>query len=193
MEYSASAARTPLVRWGAVFSGTIIGLALTLLAGSLWVALAFSSHEAVFYNHLAWWLAGTAIATTFLAALIAGAVPEAIGVAGGLATGLTTWGLVVVGALAGGIPGLVAYGATRPITVNGIQIAVTTVRPWTTFWALLIGLVVAALGGILGGLFRRRRPAPDTLDLRLPPAQAEAEPAAPEPPSRERVGASSAH
>src|ERR1700737_3677244 len=86
----------PLVRWGAVFSGTVIGLSLTLLAGSLWVALAFGSHQRLFYDHLAWWLAGTAIGATFLAALIASAVSGTRGAGAGLATGLTTWGLIVL-------------------------------------------------------------------------------------------------
>jgi hypothetical protein len=150
----------PLVRWGAVFSGTIIGLALTLLAGSLWAGFAFGSHQAVFYDHLAWWFAGTAIATTFLAALTAAVVADRGGVSAGLVNGLTTWGLLVLAPFVGSAPSLAAYGATRPITVNGIRIAVTTVRPWTTFWALFIGLGAAAVGGMMGGHLgpvRRRR------------------------------------
>jgi hypothetical protein len=161
----------PLVRWGAVFSGTVIGLALTLLAGSLWVALAFSSHEAVFYNHLAWWLAGTAIAATFIAAWIAGAVSGTAGIMAGLANGLTTWGLLVLGVAAAGGSALGIYGATRPITVNGVQVAVTTVSPWTAFWALLIGLGAALLGGFVGGAMQRRRIVSRTLDLREPVAR----------------------
>ncbi len=155
----------PLVRWSAVFSGTVIGLGLALLAGSLWVALAFSSHQSLFYDHLAWWLAGTAIGATFLAAMIAARVSGVGGPAGGLANGLTAWGLIVLATAAGGIPGLVAFGVTRPITVNGVRIAVTTVRPWSTFLALLIGFAAAAIGGMAGGLGQRRRMA-RTVDLR---------------------------
>jgi hypothetical protein len=131
-------------------------LALAVVAGSLWVALAFSSHQSLFYNHLAWWLAGTAIGAIFLAALIAGVVSGTRGTVSGLANGLTTWGLIVIGALAAGIPGLVAFGSTRPVTVNGAQVMVTTVRPWSTFWALLIGLGAAGLGGLMGGAWPRR-------------------------------------
>ena len=156
----------PLVRWGAVFSGTVIGLGLGLLVASLWVALAFSSHQSVFYNHLAWWLAATAIGAMLLAAMIAARVSGVLGAAAGLANGLTTWGVIVLATAAGGIPGLVAYGATRPITVNGVRIAVTTVKPWTTFLALVIGVVAAAIGGTFGGLTQGRRAKRHTVDVR---------------------------
>ncbi len=145
-----------VVRWGAVFSGTVIGLGLSLLAGTLWAAFAFGSHDAAFYNHLAWWFAGTAIGGMFVAALLAGLVSGTRGAASGLANGLTAWGLVVIAAIGGGLPGLAAYGTSRPITVNGIRVAVTTVRPWPTFWALLIGLGAAVIGGVLGGMMRRK-------------------------------------
>ena len=158
----------PLVRWGAVFSGTIIGLALMLLAGSLWVALAFGSHRPQFYNHLAWWLAGTAIAAMFVAALIAGAVSGTRGRGAGFLTGLTTWALVVLAAIAAGVPGVAAYGSSRPINVNGVHIAVATVRPWTTFWALLIGLGAAIIGGVIGGTMPRRKASERVVDVREP-------------------------
>lgn len=144
-----------LVRWGAVFSGTLIGLALTLLFGTLWVALAFSSHQATFYGHMAWWLAGTAIAATFVAGLIAGGVSGTRGPGSGFANGLTTWALVALGAAAGGIPGLIAAGPSRVITANGVRVTVTTIDPWTAFWALLIGLGAAILGGVIGGTVPR--------------------------------------
>ena len=155
--YRTQSTSPPLVRWSAVFSGAVIALAFTLLSGSLWVALAFGSHYSAFYNHLAWWFGGTAIATMFIAALIAGGVSPTRGTTAGLANGLTTWGVVVLGGLAAGIPGLLAYGSTRPVVVNGIRVAVTTVRPWTTFWSLVIGLGAAVVGGTIGGMLPRRQ------------------------------------
>jgi hypothetical protein len=163
----------PLVRWGAVFSGTVTGVALTVLLGTLWAALAFASHRSLFYQHLAWWFAGTAIGATFIAGLIAGLVSATRGRLSGLANGLTTWALIVIATVAGGVPGLVAYGSTRPIVINGIRVAVTTVRPWTTFWALLSGLGAALLGGLIGGVMRQpRETATDmepTIDVRDQP------------------------
>jgi hypothetical protein len=171
-----------LVRWGAVFSGAITGLALTLLVGTLWVALSFSSHRAAFYDHLAWWLAGTAIGATFVAGLLAGLVSGTRGPGAGFLNGLTTWGLVALGAAAGGIPGLIAAGSTRVITANGVRVTVSTVSPWTAFWALLIGLGAAILGGVMGGSvprgFRRVYPAPATSAIATgAPAPVEEEPA----------------
>jgi hypothetical protein len=165
----------PLVRWGAVFSGAVIALALTLLVGALWVALAFGSHRSLFYDHLATWFAGTAVGAVFIAALIAGVSSGRRGPTSGVLTGLTTWSVVALGGLAAGVPALSVYGSTRPITVNGIRIAVVTVRPWTTFWALLIGLGAALVGGLLGGVGRRsprvvyQQPQPSVVDTPAPP------------------------
>jgi hypothetical protein len=172
----------PLVRWGAVFSGTVTGVALAVLLGTLWAALAFASHRSLFYQHLAWWFAGTAIGATFVAGLLAGLVSATRGRLSGLANGLTTWALIVIATVAGGVPGLVAYGSTRPIVINGIRVAVTTVRPWTTFWALLSGLGAALLGGVIGGMMRQpREPSAEvepTIDVRDQPPVPAAAPAA---------------
>jgi hypothetical protein len=188
-----------LVRWGAVFSGTVVGVATTVLLGTLWAALAFASHRSLFYHHLAWWFAGTAIGATFIAGLIAGLVSATRGSLSGLANGLTTWALIVIATVAGGVPGLVAYGSTRPIVINGIRVAVTTVRPWTTFWALLSGLGAALLGGAIGGTmrFREGRTTPaeaeQTIDVRdqapVPAPAPVAVPAAAVPPLSEPVSA----
>ena len=61
-----------LVRWGSVFSGTIISIAMFTLLTALWLALSFSSHDSVVYTNLSWWIGGTAIFCMFLAGLIAG-------------------------------------------------------------------------------------------------------------------------
>jgi hypothetical protein len=166
----------PLVSWGAVFCGAVIALALTLLVGALWVALAFGSHRSFFYDHLATWFAGTAVGAVFVAALIAGVSSGRRGPTSGVLTGLTTWAVVALGGLAAGVPALSVYGSTRPIVVNGIRIAVVTVRPWTTFWALLVGLGAALVGGLLGGIGRRGRrvvyqqPQPAVVETPTPPA-----------------------
>ena len=165
----------PLVRWGAVFCGAVIALALSLLVGALWVALAFGSHRSLFYDHLATWFAGTAVGAVFIAAFIAGVISGRRGPLAGVLTGLTTWAVVALGGLAAGVPALSVYGSTRPIVVNGIRIAVVTVRPWTTFWALLIGLGAALVGGLLGGIGRRsprvayQPPQPAVVDTPAPP------------------------
>ncbi len=146
-----------LVRWGAVFSGAVVGLALTILFESLWVALGFSSRHPLFYNHMDWWLAGTAIGTMFIAGLIAGVASGVRGTGAGFANGITTWGIVLLGVAAGAIPAFAALGSRHTFVANGIHVTVATLRPWTTFWALLIGLGAGVLGGVMGGAMPRRR------------------------------------
>ena len=145
-----------LVRWGAVFGGAVVGLALTVLFGALWIALGFSSRHPLFYNHMDWWLAGTAIAAMFVAGLIAGVASGVRGPGAGFANGLTTWGIAVLGVMAGAIPTFSALGSRHTFVANGIHLTVTTLRPWTTFWALLIGLGAGVLGGMIGGTVPRR-------------------------------------
>src|SRR5579863_8097692 len=85
---------TPLIHWAAVSSGAVIGAAVAILAGSLWAAAAFSSHNSAFYDHLAWWLGGTLIGAAFIAALVAGTLSSLRGGIAGLANGLNSWALI---------------------------------------------------------------------------------------------------
>ena len=63
----------PLIQWGGVFAGTVIGLAAGGLLSLLWLGLAYGSHRHLFYQHLDWWLGGTAIFAMLLAGVVAGA------------------------------------------------------------------------------------------------------------------------
>jgi hypothetical protein len=150
---------TSLVRWGAVFAGTVVALALATMVSLLWLALAYSSHRRVFYQHLDWWIAGTAIGAIFLAGLIAGASSGSRGAAAGLANGITTWALVVLGLVAVGVPGLLASGNTVSLHLGAQTIRVTTANWWPAFWSVVIGFGAGAIGGLLGGsMFRRSLP-----------------------------------
>jgi hypothetical protein len=155
-----------------VFGGAVIGLAALVLAGSLWLALAYSSHVRTFYVHLDWWLGGSAIAATFLAGLLAGGVSGTRGPAAGLANGVTTWALLTIATLGVGLGAAATAGTVHSITVGGRAISVTTVRYWTSFWAVLIGLGAGGLGGLLGGMIPRRRSMrwAQVVDVRTPEA-----------------------
>ena len=59
----------------------VIGSAVALVAGSLWAAAAFSSHNGAFYNHLAWWFGGTMIGAAFLGSVVAGRALQGLGAA----------------------------------------------------------------------------------------------------------------
>jgi hypothetical protein len=170
-----------------VFAGTVVALALGTMVSLLWLALAYSSHRRLFYQHLDWWLAGTAIGAILLAGLIAGASSGTRGVASGLANGITTWALVVLGLVAVGVPGVLASGNTVTLHLGAETIRVTTANWWPAFWSVVIGFGAGAIGGLLGGAMPRRSPGAGVEPAAAAPSAAPA-PAAPEP-VREEVPA----
>ena len=80
----------PLIQWGGVFAGTVIGLAAGGLLSLLWLGLAYGSHRHLFYQHLDQWLGATAIFAMLLAGVVAGAPSAAFEVSlAGIANGGT--------------------------------------------------------------------------------------------------------
>jgi hypothetical protein len=149
----------PLIRWGAVFAGTVIGPGVGGLLSLLWLALAYGSHEHVFYQHLKWWLGGTAIFAMPLAGVLAGTLSTTRGVSAGLANGITAWGLVVLGVAAIGIPAVVSTSNATVVHIGARSLTVKTLGWWPSFWSVLIGFGAGAIGGVIGGA-ARGRPAP---------------------------------
>ena len=95
----------PLILWGGVFAGTVIGLATGGLVSLLWLGLAYGSHRHLFYQHLDWWLGATAIFAMLLAGVVAGASSAARGVIAGIANGVRrVRASSVLGVAAFGIP-----------------------------------------------------------------------------------------
>ena len=79
------------VRWGAVFAGVVLGLALLALLTTLWFALA--------YNSVSTWSAttsngsiGGAVAALFIGGLLAGWLSGVRGAGSGFFNGITMWG-----------------------------------------------------------------------------------------------------
>jgi len=145
-----------LVRWGSVFSGAIIALAVFALLDALWLALSFASQVSFVYNNLSWWFAGTAIFCMFLAGLISGVSSGARGVSAGAMGGATTWGLIVIGV---GVVVLPTFGIGHipdAVTAGGRPYHVNYLTYWTSFWSLVIGLGVSLFGGMAGGGVKRR-------------------------------------
>ena len=147
----------PLIQWGGVFAGTVIGLAAGGLLSLLWLALAYSSHRHLFYQHLDWWLGATAIFAMLLAGVVAGASSAARGVTAGIANGVTAWGLLVLGVAAFGIPALISTSNATVVHVGARTLTVKTLGWWPSFWSVLIGLGAGAIGGAIGGAPSRRR------------------------------------
>ena len=165
-----------LVRWGAVFAGTIISLGFFALLSALWLALSYGDAEAGSWvsGNLAWFLGGTAVAALFLAGLLSGYLSGVRGAGSGLLNGLTAWGLLFVTSVVTVVPGLTAIttnlGAGLASGANPLGTGIgesgggvsAESAVWTTFWSLLIGAVVAALGGIAGGAAKRSAKIADT-------------------------------
>lgn len=158
-------ARPQLVRWGGVFSGTVIGVATFSLLDALWLALSFSSHDSVVYSNLSWWIAGTAIFCIFIAGLVAGLSSGARGLDAGSVSGLTTWGLVVIAVGVVVVPTFAIGHIPNTVTVSGTVYSINYLSYWAAFWSLLIGLGAGLLGGMIGGAMPRSIDEP-YLDLR---------------------------
>jgi hypothetical protein len=144
-----------LVRWGSVFSGTIIAIAVFALLSALWLALSFGSHVSVVYSNLSWWVGGTAIFCLFLAGVVAGVTSGARGAGAGAMGGLTTWALVVLGAVVLALPTFAIGHIPNTITADGHVYTINYLTYWSAFWSLLVGLGAAGFGGIVGGAMNR--------------------------------------
>lgn len=143
-----------LVRWGAVFSGTIIALAGFAMLSLLWVALAANRDGGgLFADNLRYWVGGTAIGALFVAGLLAGYLSGTRGATSGVLNGMTAWGLLVIVSAVTVLPGLTALAGSLTLSSGTVTSADNV---WTAFWALLIGLGAAGLGGLFGGLARRQ-------------------------------------
>jgi hypothetical protein len=152
-----------VIHWAAASSGAAIGAGVAVVAGALWSAAAFSSHDSAYYNHLAWWYGATFIFVAFVGALAAAVLASPRGPVAGLTNGLSAWGVLAVGA---GLLVLVAVATgatTTTLTVNGSPVAIELVRPYVIFWSALGSLAAAGLGGVGGGLVPRRQPMYETV------------------------------
>ncbi|MGY1634134.1 hypothetical protein ACI784_20715 [Geodermatophilus sp. SYSU D01186] len=162
---------TDLVRWGPVVAGVVIALGFFALMNVLWLALAHSvdggDGNGWISGNLGWFMGVTAAVALMLAGFLAGFFAGPRGAAAGATNGLTAWGLLFVLSLTALVPG--ALNLTDQLGA-GLQDGQATVGGplgtagggftvesalWVSFWSLLVGLVLAALGGLLGGRMRR--------------------------------------
>jgi hypothetical protein len=143
------------IRWGAVFAGVVLGLALLALLTTLWFALAFNSDVETVRVNLEWYVGITAIASLFIGGLMAGWLSGVRGAGSGLFNGITMWGLILIVALAVGIPAIFNVfnlGRVSAITdgIGSTGSGVDTVL-WASFWTILGGFLASGLGGMIGG------------------------------------------
>ena len=145
------------IRWGAVFAGVVLGMALLALVTTLWFALAFNSNIDTIRVNLEWYVGISAVVALFIGGVLAGWLSGVRGAGSGFFNGITMWGLILIVALAIGIPAVfnvfnlgrvtaIAEGTT--VTGSGVNTAL-----WASFWTILGGFLASGLGGLIGGAF----------------------------------------
>jgi hypothetical protein len=150
-----------LIRWSAIFAGTLLGLATLALLTSLWLAIAHASDVDTVQRNLEWFIGGSAIFCLFLAGILAGYLSGVRGGGTGFLHGATLWGLLLVVTLSVGIPAILNVFNWDQITQD-VQTTTQTVTNvsvydalWGTFWTILGGFIAAGLGGAIGGAMTR--------------------------------------
>jgi len=156
----------PLISWGAIFGGAFAALGLWLLEYAFGLAVGLSAIDRSGAHGLRglgifsgiWGLLSPLIALfvgSFVAARVSGVASRGAGAAHGLVMwGLTTVGgayvtLMVLGRLIAGA--VVASAAAAQSGGPAVGVTVTGGNPfWGVFGALLLGLIAALFGGVLG-------------------------------------------
>lgn len=152
--YGAAAAAPSLIRWGAVFGGTVVGLSLLMLLTTLMFALAYGNGMEAVESNLPWFIAGTAALCMFIGGMVAGWLSGVPGAGPGFFNGLSVWALILLAALAVGVPSLVGAAGidiSLASTPDAGELAAQGDELWAGFISLLVGALTAAIGGMIGG------------------------------------------
>jgi len=148
----------PPIRWSAIVTGAVWGLAIMAVLTSLWLALAFPSGIDVVRDELEWFLAGSGAFALFVAGLLAGILTDNRGPGSGWLHGMTAWGTLLIATLVFGVPsifGIFSEGQLRTIDGGDLIGSGASDAMWATFITLVVGAVAAAIGGLIGGAPRR--------------------------------------
>lgn len=159
-----------LIRWGPIWAGILLALAIQLVLGTIGLAIALSAYNPTAADFaqrvgsmLSIWSAISALVALFIGGYIAGRMAAALGLRNGLAQGSVVWALaLLIGILfsAIGVAGLM--GATMnigPLFARGLDIsgpeAMNLIRNTASgAWWFVIGSILAwaaaASGGVLG-------------------------------------------
>jgi putative membrane protein (TIGR04086 family) len=165
-----------LVHWGSVFAGAVWALAVTVLLSALWLALGWGSEIDAVQDNIEWFLAGSAMVALFVGGYLAGWLPGVRGWGPGVINGMTVWGLILTVSLLIGVPTVLGGAATLLDNAGGIARVTGTggqsLTPgndadpglWAGFLTALIGFVLAAVGGAIGGASPRSVDMYETFD-----------------------------
>lgn len=148
------------IRWGAVFAGAVLGIALLALLTTLWFALAYGSEMDQIRTNLEWYVGISAIACLFIAGLLAGWLSGVHGVGSGFFNGVTIWALMLIITLSVGVPAILNVFNLGRVTqldveTGGLLASDADTILWASFLSILGGLVASGLGGMIGGAITR--------------------------------------
>lgn len=148
------------IRWGAVFAGAVLGIALLALLTTLWFALAYGSEMDQVRTNLEWYVGISAIACLFIAGLLAGWLSGVHGVGSGFFNGVTIWALMLIITLSVGVPAILNVFNLGRVTqldveTGGLLASDADTILWASFLSILGGLVASGLGGMIGGAITR--------------------------------------
>jgi putative membrane protein (TIGR04086 family) len=165
-----------LIHWGSVFAGAVWALAVTVLLSALWLALGYGSEIEAVQDNIEWFLAGSAMVALFVGGYLAGWLPGIRGWGPGVISGMTVWGLILTVSLLIGVPTVLGGAAALLDNAGGVARVTGTggqsLAPgndadpglWAGFFTALIGFVLAAAGGAIGGASSRSVDMYETFD-----------------------------
>lgn len=165
-----------LIHWGSIFAGAVWALAVTVLLSALWLALGYASEVDAIRDNIQWFLAASAMIGLFVGGFLAGWLPGVRGWGPGVINGMTVWGIILTISLLIGIPSVLGgaaalldnVGGVSRVTGSGGQSLATgsgvDTGLWAGFFTALVGFVLAAIGGALGGASPRNVDMYETFD-----------------------------
>jgi hypothetical protein len=149
----------PLLKWGAIFGGLILGLAMLLLLSALWLALAYGSDSNAVAGNLEWYIGFSAIGSLFVGAILTGYLSGVPGAGTGMLHGFALWGLLIVVTVTVGIPSVLNVFGLQQIADQAVSGRLIQTGDqgalWASFFTILGGFVAAGFGGMIGGLVTR--------------------------------------
>ena len=106
-------------------------------------------------DNLEWFIGGTAVAALFIGGLLAGWLSGVRGAGSGFFNGITMWGLILIVAVAVGLPAVFNILNLGPVTSisdeGGLIGTGVDDTLWATFLTILGGFLASGLGGLIGG------------------------------------------
>ena len=148
------------IRWGAVFAGAVLGIALLALLTTLWFALAYGSGIDQIRTNIEWYVGISAIVCLFLAGLFAGWLSGVQGFGSGFFNGMTIWALMLILTVSVGVPAVLNVFNLGRVTqfdaqTGGLLSTDANNVLWATFFSIVGGLIASGLGGAIGGAITR--------------------------------------